>query len=142
MLAGRHIHQAIDTIDQIVAERLGVHRSDLRCLLMLKDGPVTPGNVAARTHLTSGSVTALIDRLACAGFVERRPSACDRRSIELVMPEARREQFQRINDEIETAISDYFADQDAVVIAEASRSLGTMAKALDSYAARHGPATS
>ncbi len=140
MAAGRRIHEAIDMIDAIVSERLGVHRSDLRCLHMLNEGPVTPGEVAARTRLTSGSVTALVDRLASAGFVERRPSACDRRSVELVMPEARRQQMQAIRAEIEAAIREYFVGQETTVIAEAGRSLGTLASALDRYTARYGHA--
>ncbi len=140
MAAGRRIHEAIDMIDAIVSERLGVHRSDLRCLYMLNAGPVTPGEVAARTRLTSGSVTALVDRLASAGFVERRPSVCDRRSVALIMPEARRQQMDAIKAEIENAIRDYFAGQDTTVIAEAGRSLGTLASALDRYTARYGHA--
>jgi DNA-binding MarR family transcriptional regulator len=137
MSAGRRIHEAVDTIDAIISNRLGVHRNDLRCLNILKSGPATPGEIAVRTRLTSGAVTALVDRLACAGFVERRPSRCDRRSVELVLTEARQEQMQAIQAEIELAIRDYFTGQDTTVVAEAGRSLGTLAAALERYMARH-----
>lgn len=139
MAAGRRIHAVIDTIDIVISERLGVHRGDLRCLFMLEAGPTTPGEVAARTGLTSGSVTALVDRLACAGFVVRCRSQADRRSVELVMPPAKKRELQAIHDEIEEAIRTYFQGKDASEIADTGHSLEMFAAALDGYAARYMP---
>ena len=83
VLAGRRVHAAIDAIDHVISQRLGVHRNDLRALNLLEDGPLSPSVISDRTGLTSGSTTALIDRLEKAGFVERQPSKTDRRSIEV-----------------------------------------------------------
>ncbi len=42
---------------------------------------LTPGELGDRLALTSGAVTALIDRLERHGWVERVPHATDRRSV-------------------------------------------------------------
>lgn len=65
--------------DGAVAEALGIHRSDLRCLNALEHGPLPPRTIGERLGLTSGSVTALLDRLERAGLVERRADEADRR---------------------------------------------------------------
>lgn len=83
--SGRRIYAAIEAVDQAIATQLGIHRSDLRALNVLKDGPLLPRDIAECTALTSGSVTALIDRLESAGYVLRQPSATDRRSTEIVI---------------------------------------------------------
>lgn len=44
-------------------------------------GPLTPGELAKRARLSSGAVTALLDRLEARGFVERKPHPGDRRSL-------------------------------------------------------------
>jgi DNA-binding MarR family transcriptional regulator len=67
---------------QIVAAHFGLHTTDLRVLdLIYMRGQVLAGELAKATGLTSGSVTALIDRLAKAGYVERHDDATDRRKV-------------------------------------------------------------
>ena len=44
-------------------------------------GELTPGQLADRLALTSGAVTAVIDRLERLGWVKREPHPTDRRSI-------------------------------------------------------------
>lgn len=128
--AGREIHAAVDSLDTLVSVQLGIHRSDLRCLLHLRAGSSTPGEVACATGLTSGSVTALIDRLEAAGFVERRRSLADRRSVELCLPAWRRTELDAIDQRVEAAIRGYFAAKDADELAETARGLGEFANAL------------
>jgi DNA-binding MarR family transcriptional regulator len=65
---------------QAVADRFGLHTTDLEALdLILMRGQASAGDLAAATGLTSGAVTALIDRLAAAGYVERAADPNDRR---------------------------------------------------------------
>ncbi|GAB2700702.1 MarR family winged helix-turn-helix transcriptional regulator [Nocardia thraciensis] len=67
---------------QAVADLLGLHVTDLRCLNLLRlGGPATPGELATRTGLTTGAVTRMIDRLLTAGFVTREHDAQDRRRV-------------------------------------------------------------
>jgi DNA-binding MarR family transcriptional regulator len=67
---------------QIVAGHFGLHTTDLRVLdIIYMRGQITAGDLAKATGLTSGSVTALIDRLSNAGYVERRADDTDRRKV-------------------------------------------------------------
>lgn len=138
MEAGRRIHAAIDVIDGLLSSRLGVHRNDLRCLTFLEKGPATPGEVAAHTGLTSGSVTALIDRLEHAGFVERRRTCADRRSVEITIPENRLASIRALHLELEMSIRDFFAGLPINQMIETGRALGAFAAALDSVVAKFG----
>jgi DNA-binding MarR family transcriptional regulator len=67
--------------NQAMADHLGLHATDLQCiaLLDLQDGPVSTGDIARMTGLTSGSATRLVDRMVKAGIVERHADPQDRR---------------------------------------------------------------
>jgi DNA-binding MarR family transcriptional regulator len=67
---------------QIVASHFGLHTTDLRVLdIIFMRGQVLAGELASATGLSSGSVTALVDRLVNAGYVERQDDATDRRKV-------------------------------------------------------------
>lgn len=67
---------------QMVAERLGVNSSDLECLdFIVTRGPLTAGELAVATGLTTGAITGVIDRLEQAGFARRERDAEDRRKV-------------------------------------------------------------
>lgn len=84
--AARSVHAAIDAVDIAISDALGIHRNDLRCLNLLEKGPLIASEIGKQTGLTSGSVTALIDRLEQAGFVQRGRSPLDRRIVEVSIP--------------------------------------------------------
>lgn len=79
--AARRHHAAYTLFNQALADRLGLHPTDLQCvsLLDLEPEPLTTGEIAKLTGLTSGSATRLVDRLERARLVERRPDPQDRR---------------------------------------------------------------
>ncbi|MEV0622471.1 MarR family transcriptional regulator [Nonomuraea sp. NPDC050404] len=81
--AARRHHAAYTLFNQAMAERLGLHPTDLQCvsLLGLEPGPHTIGEIAKLTGLTAGAATRLVDRLEKAGLAERRPDAHDRRKM-------------------------------------------------------------
>ena len=69
---------------KLVAGRFGLNTSDLECLdLIYLRGHASAGELARATGLTSGAVTALIDRLERAGYVERTDDPTDRRRREV-----------------------------------------------------------
>src|SRR5690348_15675562 len=72
-------------LSQAMADRLGVHLTDLKALSFLRwqKEPVTAGKLAEQTGLTSGAVTAVVDRLERAGFVRRAKHPTDRRVVVL-----------------------------------------------------------
>src|SRR5450755_4036808 len=68
--------------NQKMAERAGLHLTDMQCINLLDVlGPVTPGKLAGSTGLTTGGVTVMLDRLEKAGLVKREPNPNDRRSV-------------------------------------------------------------
>jgi DNA-binding MarR family transcriptional regulator len=75
---------------QVVADRFGLHTTDLECLdLIYLRGRVTAGELARATGLTSGAITTLIDRLERAGYVVREGDPEDRRRRYVrLLPEA------------------------------------------------------
>jgi DNA-binding MarR family transcriptional regulator len=75
---------AVDAFDEAVAVHLGINRTDLRCLDLLMQQPAmsaSPGVLGAGLGLSTGSVTALIDRLTRLGYVTREPDPADRRKV-------------------------------------------------------------
>ena len=81
-LAGRQLSTATVMFHQAIADRLGLNVTDHKCLdLLLIKGPLTAGELAVMTGLTTGAITAVIDRLASAGFVRREDDPADRRRV-------------------------------------------------------------
>jgi DNA-binding MarR family transcriptional regulator len=67
---------------QAMADRFGLHTTDLEVLdLIFLREQASAGELASATGLTSGSVTALIDRLVKAGYVDRHADPGDRRRV-------------------------------------------------------------
>jgi len=70
---------------QSVAASLGLYNNDFLTIDILHEkGPVTAGELSKLTGLTTGSVTALIDRLEKTGFVRRQHDPHDRRKVIIV----------------------------------------------------------
>jgi DNA-binding MarR family transcriptional regulator len=81
---------AQSVLSKTVAARFGLNTGDLECLdLIYLRGQASAGELARAMGLTSGAVTALIDRLERAGNVERTDGPADRRRREVrILPEA------------------------------------------------------
>lgn len=73
-----------------MARRTGLGLSEMAALehLQHSHGGLTPTELGRRLSLSSGAITALVDRLERSGHVERRPNPADRRSsVVLPVPE-------------------------------------------------------
>ena len=67
---------------QSAADRVGLNPTHLNCLNLLSlDGPLTPGQLADATGLTTASITAVLDRLEELGYVRRERDTADRRRV-------------------------------------------------------------
>lgn len=78
----RALQRAVDRYDELVAVRLGINRSDLRCLDLLHEtGTMSAGQLAAGSGLTSGATTRMLDRLERIGYIRRLPDRGDRRRV-------------------------------------------------------------
>ncbi|MEU6663149.1 MarR family transcriptional regulator [Streptomyces sp. NPDC046821] len=64
------------------AEAVGLHTSEWYALsLITREGSLTSGELSARTGLTTGATTRLIDRLERAGYARRTADPKDRRRV-------------------------------------------------------------
>jgi MarR family transcriptional regulator, organic hydroperoxide resistance regulator len=65
-----------------IGRKLGLNVADSECLSFLGiKGTATPTELARYTGLTTGSTTAMLDRLEKSGFIRRRPNPKDRRGV-------------------------------------------------------------
>jgi DNA-binding MarR family transcriptional regulator len=85
-----------DVHDDVLCELLGINRTDARCLDILdQGGPMTAGRLAAASALSTGAVTAVVDRLERAGYARRVPDPADRRRVVVELtPAARRRSWE------------------------------------------------
>jgi DNA-binding MarR family transcriptional regulator len=80
---------ANDAFDEAAGARLGINRTDQRCLdIVEREGRLTAGELARASGLTTGAVTAVLDRLERAGYARRVRDSTDRRRV-LVEPTER-----------------------------------------------------
>ena len=85
LLAMRRTGSTLQLLGQLAAERIGVNATDLNCLnLVALAGhrePMTAGELARQTGLTTASITGVLDRLEEGGFVRRERDPKDRRRV-------------------------------------------------------------
>jgi DNA-binding MarR family transcriptional regulator len=79
--AMRGYQRATDALDDAIADRFGINRTDLRHLDLLYDGPLSAGQLSERSGLSPAAMTTLIDRLERKGYVRRVRDANDRRRV-------------------------------------------------------------
>lgn len=93
--------------DRRAREELGLSQAQCRLLVVLSAHehaePISQAELAQRMGLTPMAVATLCDRMAAAGWIERRPSPTDRRANELHMRPRAKEALARalvIGDEL------------------------------------------
>jgi DNA-binding MarR family transcriptional regulator len=86
----RQLSAATILFHQAIADRLGMNITDHKCAdILARHGPMTAGDLADYTGLTTGAITGVIDRLEKAGFVRRAKDPHDRRRV-IVEPRIKR----------------------------------------------------
>ena len=74
--------RATDAVDEAVCEVTGTNRTDGKVIDILdQHGRMSAGELARHSGLTTGAVTAVIDRLEQIGFVHRVADPDDRRRV-------------------------------------------------------------
>jgi DNA-binding MarR family transcriptional regulator len=76
-------HEAAnDAFDEVAREKLGINRTDLRCLNIIENhGRLNAGRLAELSGLTTAAVTSVLDRLERAGYARRIRDNADRRQV-------------------------------------------------------------
>jgi DNA-binding MarR family transcriptional regulator len=70
--------------DKLAAARLGISLGDLQCINIVESrGGVTAGELAVESGLTTGAITAVVDRLERAGYARRVRDERDRRKVKV-----------------------------------------------------------
>jgi DNA-binding MarR family transcriptional regulator len=125
-------------LSEAFAQAQQLHPTDLRALLAVmhaenRDDPLTPGRLGEQLGLSSGAVTAVIDRLEQAGHLSRSRDGSDRRVVHLhydpkAMEVAR--QFFGPLGERSHAVMDCFSPDELSIVA---KFLGAMVKAISDF---------
>lgn len=80
---------------QNMAQKIGVSHTDLKSAEILNEtGLITAGELSKITGLSTGSVTALINRLEKSGYVKRERNQLDGRKVMIVPIPERQEQIK------------------------------------------------
>jgi len=80
---------ALDLIGNAAASRIGINQTDLICLnLLVRHGPMSPGQIAANLGLTTAAISAMASRLEAGNYVSREIDPSDRRRILMQASEA------------------------------------------------------
>ena len=91
------LQTATDQMDEAVAQRLGINRTDLRCLgLLFARSALSAGQLAAASGLTPGAATTALDRLEHAGYALRIRGARDRRSVLVELTPLARQRIEEL----------------------------------------------
>jgi DNA-binding MarR family transcriptional regulator len=87
----RESQRGTDITDDLLCQLLGINRSDSRCLDILDHrGRMTAGALAQESGLSTGAITAVIDRLAKAGYAQRVADPADRRRVQVELTDKAR----------------------------------------------------
>lgn len=125
--SARDVAMAVRRLDLMMAqmhlemsERLGMSAGELLALAYLSvDGPLGPTELTHRLHITTGAMTAMLDRLAERDYVVREPHATDRRRIMVSLTKSGRDriftQVHGMADEVVALSGQLDADERLVI---------------------------
>lgn len=84
----RRRQAAADALDHAACDRMGINRTDARCVEIIdRHGGIAAGQLADESGLTTGSVTAMLDRMERDGYVRRVRDDQDRRRVTVELTE-------------------------------------------------------
>ena len=98
---------------EAIAQKAGLHVTDLKVLRLLGEEPMTPGQLVEHTGLTGAAVTALVDRLVDAGLATRVRDEGDRRRVLVRVVPAKMRKIDRLYDEYGADMARLLARYDA-----------------------------
>jgi len=104
-----------------IAERVGLSATDHKCLdlAVRAECPLTAGQIAEMSGLSTGAITGVIDRLERAGFVRRVRDPHDRRKVLVEVSPASLSRygdaFERVSVAAERVMSRYTPDELRVI---------------------------
>ncbi|MGA4957462.1 MarR family winged helix-turn-helix transcriptional regulator [Streptomyces lavendulocolor] len=123
----RRMNAEFNRIAQEFAQAHSLHLTDVQALIAIldadaedEDEPMTPGRLRRQLNLTSGAVTACVDRLEKSGHIRRVRAVDDRRVVHLHYAEAAkglaRDYFRPLARSTDTARGRFTDEELAVVV--------------------------
>jgi DNA-binding MarR family transcriptional regulator len=115
-----------DLFDEAAAELMGINRTDQRCIDILdRNGPMTAGDLASASGLTTGAITVVLDRLERSDYARRVRDTGDRRRVLVELTAKARREIERIygplGETYATQIEQYTTEQLLVILDYVSR---------------------
>jgi DNA-binding MarR family transcriptional regulator len=105
ILALRDLGESADLFRQVVADRLGLTGADLAVLSLLEArGPLTAGQLAEASGLSTGAITGVADRLEGAGYARRGQDPDDRRRVIVALQADRLGPIVRLHEPLHAAL--------------------------------------
>lgn len=129
---GRSISDTTILMHEAIARSAGLTGVDHKYLsLILRQGPLTAGQLSNLTGLTTGAVTAMIDRLEDRKLVSRQPDKTDRRKVLIVANKAKAEKLfepshTRLKAEVKKLVSTYSKKEIELIAGYLRASIGIM----------------
>lgn len=121
----RGYQNAVHQMDEAAHGAMGVNAGAGRCLDVLdRRGRISAGQLAREAGLTSGAVTAVLDRLEEKGYVRRVPDPGDRRRVLVEVTERHREAALRLYGPLKEMAGDWFdrrSDEELRLLIEFNR---------------------
>jgi DNA-binding MarR family transcriptional regulator len=133
----RELFRQATALSAAITEASGLHHTDaaaLRALDAAAGAPITVSRLGADLNLSSGAVTALVDRLERHGMVQRTRDAGDRRRVHVSLTPKARALGADLLAPIADRIGHAIGDLDAADLRVVERYLATVVDA------REGPA--
>jgi DNA-binding MarR family transcriptional regulator len=115
-LSLRVLGSDVDRLDEAVAARMGLHRSDLRCLeITARVGRLSAGELAQRAGLSTSALTSVLDRVERTGFLRRVRDGNDRRRVLVELTDLGRERgweaFRGLMEGTQAVLAGYSAEE-------------------------------
>jgi DNA-binding MarR family transcriptional regulator len=111
---GRELNARAIMFHHAIGERMGLSATEHKAADILRRfGPMTAGDLAEQTGLTTGAVTGLVDRLEKEGFVRREQDKRDRRRV-IIMPisNGKYDEVQELFSPLRQAMSELLGEYD------------------------------
>jgi DNA-binding MarR family transcriptional regulator len=135
---GRQLSQATVLFHAQIAEHVGLSATDHKCLdlAVQAERPLTAGQIADLSGLSTGAVTGVIDRLERAGFVRRVRDPHDRRKVLVEVSKGSLTRYGDAYDGLWSALDRTIADYTEAELVAIERWVASMVATLRAEAER------
>ena len=120
---------------------LGLGDTEIHVLAHLyRAGPLAPTEIAQRLGYSTGTTTAILDRVQDAGYITRIPHPTDRRRLTVALTNRGQECMDWINSQTTKTLKDalsYYPDLDADVLAQQMTVIGDAMRGTEVEPAAH-----